>query len=276
MIELERIESLTNSKIKLAAKLHTNKYRKEENLFVAEGVRLVEMAAQSDWPMEFALISDSAMENQRAVAVVEQLQKKDCHVYQVSDQIYNKAADTVTPQGLLLVMGFRIFTWQEILKSNTDKASAPLIAVLDGVQDPGNAGNIIRTADALGCSGVVCLEGTADIFADKVVRASMGSIFNIPVMTGITPEELRDVCQDNEVALIATAVDDTAVRHYLADYVSPCAIVFGNEGNGVSQRMLEEADQKVYIPMTGKAESLNVSAAAAILLYEAFRKRSIL
>ena len=276
MIELERIESLTNSKIKLAAKLHTNKYRKEENLFVAEGVRLVEMAAQSDWPVEFALISDSAMKSQRAVAVVEQLQKKDCHVYQVSDQIYNKAADTVTPQGLLLVMGFRIFTWQEILKSNTDKASAPLIAVLDGVQDPGNAGNIIRTADALGCSGVVCLEGTADIFADKVVRASMGSIFNIPVMTGITPEELRDVCQDNEVALIATAVDDTAVRHYLADYVSPCAIVFGNEGNGVSQRMLEEADQKVYIPMTGKAESLNVSAAAAILLYEAFRKRSIL
>ena len=276
MIELERIESLTNSKIKLAAKLHTNKYRKAENLFVAEGVRLVEMAAQSDWPMEFALISDSAMENPRAVAVVEQLQEKGCPVYQVSDQLYDKAADTVTPQGLLLVMGFRIFTWQEILKSNNDDASAPLIAVLDGVQDPGNAGNIIRTADALGCSGVVCLEGTADIFADKVVRASMGSIFNIPVMTGITPEELRDVCQDNEVALIATAVDDTAVRHYLADYVSPCAIVFGNEGNGVSQKMLEEADQKVYIPMTGKAESLNVSAAAAILLYEAFRKRSIL
>ncbi|WP_027406589.1 RNA methyltransferase [Anaerovibrio sp. RM50] len=276
MIELERIESLTNSKIKLAAKLHTNKYRKSENLFVAEGVRLVEMAAQSDWPMEFALISDSATENQRAVAVVEQLQNRGCPVYQVSDQIYDKAADTVTPQGLLLVMGFRIFTWQEILKSNTDEASAPLIAVLDGVQDPGNAGNIIRTADALGCSGVVCLEGTADIFADKVVRSSMGSIFNIPVMTGVQPEELRDVCQDNEVALIATAVDDTAVRHYLADYVSPCAIIFGNEGNGVSQKMLEEADQKVFIPMTGKAESLNVSAAAAILLYEAFRKRSIL
>ncbi|WP_275040363.1 RNA methyltransferase substrate-binding domain-containing protein, partial [Anaerovibrio lipolyticus] len=114
MIELERIESLTNSKIKLAAKLHTNKYRKAENLFVAEGVRLVEMAAQSDWPMEFALISDSAMENPRAVAVVEQLQEKGCPVYQVSDQLYDKAADTVTPQGLLLVMGFRIFTWQEI------------------------------------------------------------------------------------------------------------------------------------------------------------------
>ena len=81
MIELERIESLTNSKIKLAAKLHTNKYRKAENLFVAEGVRLVEMAAQSDWPMEFALISDSAMENPRAVAVVEQLQEKGCPVY---------------------------------------------------------------------------------------------------------------------------------------------------------------------------------------------------
>ncbi|ORU00210.1 rRNA methylase [Anaerovibrio sp. JC8] len=276
MLDLERIESSSNAKIKLAAKLHTNKYRKAENLFVAEGVRLVEMAAQSDWPMEFGLISDSALENLRAVAVVEQLQEKGCPVYLVSDQLYNKAADTVTPQGLMLVMGFRIFTWQEILKLNNEDAAAPLIAVLDGVQDPGNAGNIIRTADALGCSGVVCMEGTTDIFADKVVRSSMGSIFNIPVMTGIHPEELLDVCHDNEVALIATALDETAVRHYLADYVSPCAIIFGNEGNGVSTRMLEDSDQKVFIPMTGKAESLNVSAAAAILLYEAFRKRSIL
>lgn len=276
MLELERIESITNSKIKLAAKLHTNKYRKAENLFVAEGVRLVEMAAQSGWPMEYGLISDSAMNNPRAVAVVEQLMEKGCPVYQVNDQLYDKATDTVTPQGLLLVLGYRIFTWQEVLNSNNGDGSAPLIAVMDAVQDPGNAGNIIRTADAMGCSGVVCLEGTTDIFADKVVRSSMGSIFNIPVMTGVNPDELMDVCHDNEVTLVATAVDETAIRHYLADYVSPCAIIFGNEGNGVSEKMLTESDQRVFIPMTGKAESLNVSAAAAILLYEAFRKRSIL
>ncbi|MCR5175707.1 MAG: RNA methyltransferase [Anaerovibrio sp.] len=276
MLAIERIESTSNSKIKLAAKLHSPKHRKAENMFVAEGVRLAEMAARSEWPVEFALISDSAVNNPRAVAIVEVLQEKGCPVYQVSDQLYGKAADTVTPQGLLLVMSLRIFTWQEMLKVNEEETVAPLIVVLDGVQDPGNAGNIIRTAEALGCSGIVCLEGTTDIFADKVVRSSMGSLFNIPVMTGVSPYELLDVCHENEVPLIATAVDDTAVRHYLADYVSPCAIIFGNEGNGVSAQLLHEVDQKVYIPMSGKAESLNVSAAVAILLYEAFRQRSIL
>ena len=274
MAELERIESLANSKIKLAAKLHSSAHRKAENMFVAEGVRLAEMAIQSEWPVEYALISDSAVGNERAMAAVRLLQDRDCSVYQVDDKLYAKAADTVTPQGLLLVMRPRIFSWRELLRSKD--GSAPLLAVLEGVQDPGNVGTIIRTAEALGCSGVVCMENTADIFSDKVVRSSMGAVFNLPIITNVHHEELLEVCHDNELSLVATVLDETAIRHYLADYVSPCAIVFGNEGNGVSDNMLQDADKKVYIPMSGQAESLNVSAAVAILLYEAFRQRSIL
>lgn len=274
MLNLDRIESMDNSKIKLAAKLSQGKHRRDENLFVAEGIRLIEMAADADWPLEFALLSDSCSANQRAAAVVTKLREKGCPVYQVPNKVYNKAADTVTPQGLLLVMGYRIYTWQEVLHSNGDAAS--LIAVLDHVQDPGNAGTIIRTADASGCTGVVCLEGTTDIFSSKAVRSSMGSLFNLPIITEVSPEDLVDVCHANDVILTATALDDQAIRHYSADYVSPVAIVFGNEGNGVSQQMLQASDKTVYIPMAGKAESLNVSAAAAIMLYEAFRQRSIL
>ena len=274
MAELERIESLANAKIKLAAKLHSSTHRKTENMFVAEGIRLAEMALKAEWPVEYALISDTATENERAMAIVTALQERECSVYQVDDRVYDKAADTVTPQGLLLVVRNRIFSWQELLRSK--EGAAPLIVVLDGIQDPGNAGTIIRTAEALGCTGIVCMENTVDVFSDKVVRASMGAVFNIPIITNAHHEEVIDVCHDNEVSLVATALEETAIRHYLADYVSPCAIVFGNEGNGVSDRMLTDADQKVYIPMSGQAESLNVSAAVAILLYEAYRQRSIL
>lgn len=274
MTNLDRIESMDNSKIKLAAKLSQGKHRRDENLFVAEGIRLVEMAAESDWPLEFALISDSCSANERAQSVVEKLLEKGCPVYQVPDKVYNKAADTVTPQGLLLVMGYRIYTWQEVLHSNSDDAT--LIAVLDHVQDPGNAGTIIRTADASGCTGVVCLEGTTDIFSGKAVRSSMGSLFNLPIITDVSPEDFVDICHANDVVVTATALDDQAIRPFMVDYVSPVAIVFGNEGNGISPQMLQAADKTVFIPMVGKAESLNVASAAAIMLYEALRQRSIL
>lgn len=274
MKNLERIESNANAKIKLVSKLHAHKYRKEESLFVAEGVRLVEMALAARWPMRFAFVSDNALKNLRVVKAVELLQDRECPVYQLDGDLYSKASDTVNGQGLLLVMGQRLFTWREVL--SCPRGDAPLLAVLDGIQDPGNAGTIIRTADALGCTGVVCLEGTVDMFSDKVVRSSMGSIFNIPFLDNVSRSAFIDACHDNELNMIATALDKLALKHYLAEYNSPTAIVFGNEGNGISAEILEAASSKVYIPMSGKAESLNVASAAAIVLYEASRQRAIL
>lgn len=274
MKKLERIESSANAKLKLAAKLHTGKYRREEGLFVAEGVRLAEMAVKAAWPVQFALVSDSAAANPWVAAVVEALQERECPVYQMDKALYDKASDTVNGQGLLLVMKKRLFTWQEVL--HCPRGDAPLLAVLDGIQDPGNAGTIIRTADALGCSGVVCLEGTVDLFSDKVVRSSMGSIFNIPFLDNVAREIFIDACHDNEMNMIATALDKLALKHYLAEYNSPTAIVFGNEGSGISPEIMAAASSRVYIPMSGKAESLNVASAAAIVLYEANRQRAIL
>lgn len=274
MEELERIESSSNSKLKLVGKLHSHKYRKEENLFVADGVRLAEMAIQAQWPIKFALVAAESLANARIAKAVEELQQRKCPVYQLAQELYAKVSDTVNGQGLLLVMGQRIFTWQELLTGR--EGEAPLLAVLDGIQDPGNAGNIVRTADALGCTGVVCLTGTVDLFSDKVVRASMGSIFNIPFLDNVSRSAFVDACHDNDVIMVATALDQLSMKHYLAEYNSPTAIVFGNEGNGVSREMLEAVDRKVYIPMSGKAESLNVASAAAIVLYEANRQRAIL
>lgn len=274
MEKLERIESGANAKLKLAAKLHAGKYRREEGLFVAEGVRLAEMAVKAEWPVNFAFVSDSAAADARVIKVVEALQRRSCPVYQMDKTLYNKASATVNGQGLLLVMGKRLFTWREVLKC--PGGNAPLLAVLDGIQDPGNAGTIIRTADALGCTGVVCLEGTVDLFSDKVVRSSMGSIFNIPFLDNVSREVFIDTCHDNEMNMLATALDKLALKHYLVEYNSPTAVVFGNEGSGISAEIMEAASSRIYIPMSGRAESLNVASAAAIVLYEANRQRAIL
>ena len=115
MKELERIESSANSKLKQVNKLHNHKYRKEENLFVADGIRLAEMAIQAQWPVKFALAATESLNNPRVIKAVEELQERKCPVYELSQDLYSKVSDTVNGQGLLLVMGQRLFTWQEVL-----------------------------------------------------------------------------------------------------------------------------------------------------------------
>ena len=146
------------------------------------------------------------------------------------------------------------------------------LAVLDKIQDPGNAGTIIRTADAVGCTGIVALEGTVDLFSDKTVRSSMGSLFHLPIVARATHEDLFSYMRENRISCFASMLDKTAVPYFSVDYRPPVAVVFGNEGNGVSAEMGERMPH-VYIPMVGKTESLNVGTAAAIILYEAFRQR---
>ena len=179
-----------------------------------------------------------------------------------------KAAATVTPQGLLIVMKRRLTTLEELPKMR----EPALWAVLDGVQDPGNAGTILRTADAVGATAIITLTETVDVFSDKAVRATMGSLFYRPSVAGVTAAEFIRFSQAQEVQLFAAALDKTAKPYFMVDYRLPTAIVFGGEGGGVSPEILATA-QRIYIPMAGAAESLNVGVAAAVILYEALRQR---
>lgn len=267
---MERIDSSVNKKLKLVAKLHNGKYRKQENLFVAEGVRIAEMAVEADWKIKFSFVSDKALENPRVRNLLERLDRLGIPVYSMADSLYNKAADTENSQGLLLVMEPGLTTLDQVLAGR----AGGIFAVLDCVQDPGNAGTIIRTADAAGFDGVICLSGTVDVLSDKVVRSAMGSLFNIPVVAGVSSDEFLRGCQKYNVKTMVTALDQEAGSYFRADYRGGCALVFGNEGNGASAEIMMEADEKVFIPMAGRAESLNVSVAAAIVIYEAYRQRN--
>ena len=266
---MERIESSTNAKIKWAASLHLRKERERRGEFIAEGVRLTEEAAKADWPLLFCLATEEALDDPRVQSIVASLEARDCPVYLTSPAAYKKASATDTPQGILLVM-----KKTTVALPSLKTEEPPLLAIMDRIQDPGNAGTILRTADAAGCTGVVAMDGTVDLFSDKTVRSAMGSLFHLPIVTQATYDELFSYLESRRISCFASALDKTATPFYSADYRKPSAIVFGNEGSGVSPEILDSLPH-IYIPMAGRTESLNVAASAAVILYEAFRQRQM-
>ena len=268
----EYISSATNKLIKEIASLRQRKYRDKLGMFLAEGVRLVEECATAGWPVKVCIYTEEAAGRERAKAVIERLATTDCRMVVVSEDIYNKISDTEQPQGIMAVLKKRQFSIEQMLVS-TNKL--PLFVVLDGIQDPGNAGTIIRTADAAGCAGVIALKGSADIYAGKTVRATMGSLFHLPVMEGLSSAELLLNLKQANIKLLATSLQQSDV-YYQANFNCPVAIILGNEGQGISPELICEADAYLHIPLVGHAESLNVAVAAGIILYEAVRQRATL
>lgn len=264
----ECITSPQNSLIKQITALKQKKQRDELGLFALEGVRLCEDFAASDWQGEVVLFTDEAAAAPRVGQLLTKLADKGCRLVRVPENVYEKVTDTEKPQGVMVVAAKRHFTFADLFSSST----APLIAVLDGVQDPGNAGVLIRTADAAGCSGVILTRACADLFAAKTVRATMGSLFHLPIISGLSHSQLLAALKETAIPLAATALEAASVYH-AADLTGPLAIVFGNEGQGVSPELLTASSCRLVIPIYGKAESLNVSTAAAVLLFEAARQR---
>ena len=276
-VTMERIESLTNSKVKLAASLTKGKTRQQEKAFVTEGVRLCEealkAAEQGAWTIRFGLITPEQLASQRGAALAALADEMGIALYETPETVYKKAAQVVSPQGVLFVVNCCSCSPEEIVDRSRGTKKAPLIAVLDGVQDPGNVGTILRTAEAVGATGAILLPGTADVYGEKTVRASMGAIFRLPVVT-MTAAELLSFAEDNGLHLYATALDRKAKAHLAVNFEEPSMIVFGSEGSGVSKDILDDdITETIYIPMAGGAESFNVAQASAIVLYEALRQR---
>jgi len=246
---------------KLVRKLAQKKFRNELKLFTAEGLRLCEEVPPAQ--IEFGFYTRDFLSDERAKILVERL-KIFAPLEEILPSTMEKISDTQTPQGILLVVRQKFSAPKEVLTKK-------IIAVLDGVQDPGNVGTILRTAEAFNC-GVILLDGSAEIFNPKVVRSSMGAIFYLPIVK-ISREEFLSL---RGVEILATALDRTAEIYFEHDFTkNPVAIVFGSEANGVSKKILDVA-RKIFIPMNGRAESLNVATSAAIILSEAVRQSKIL
>lgn len=185
---------------------------------------------------------------------------------EVTDALMRKIAGTETPQGIAAIVSLPATTLDTL-----DLGGSPLLVVLDAVQDPGNLGTMIRTADAAGASAVFLLPGTCDHLSPKAVRATAGSVFNIPVVKTSEGQLVRWLRQ-HAVALAATAAD-AVTDIYGTDLRQPLALVFGNEAQGIRPSLRKAASLLLRIPILGNAESLNVAASLAITLYEAVRQR---
>lgn len=257
------ITNVQNPQVKGAAELKQKKYRQQQRCFLAEGLRTVEEAVNSK---AVKSIFYTAIEDDRTRQLLEKAAEKQLKLYCVTEQIMKKLADTENPQGIIAVCKMQDTTLENLL------ASGEMLLVLDRVGDPGNIGTMLRTADAAGIGGMVLLKGTADIYAPKTVRASMGSLFHVPVVDGIEEEEFVRIAQRAGYQLLVTSLEG-ADNLYKAKLNGRLAFVMGNEANGVTDSLLKAADKRVYIPMAGRAESLNVAMAAGIVMFEALRRK---
>ncbi len=256
------LTGLQNPQVKAAAELKQKKYRQQRGEFLAEGVRTAEEALAFKAAQ---LIFYTQTEDERTLNLLKQAAAQQIKLVCVSGQVMKKIADTETPQGVIAVCRRKEPALEQVL------AGGQLLLVLDRVGDPGNIGTMLRTADAAGVGGVVILQGSADIYAPKTVRASMGSVFHVPVISGLGEQEFVAAAKKAGYELLVTALDG-ADNLYQADLRGRLAFVMGNEAGGVSASLLREADKKVFIPMRGRAESLNVAMAAGIVMFEAMRR----
>lgn len=257
------ITGLQNPVVKAAAELKQKKYRQQQGLFLAEGLRTVEEAVRYG---RVQSIFYTAVEDERTRSVLEEAAAKNVKLICVSEGVMKKIADTEMPQGVLAVCEMPACSVEELL------ATGKMLLVLDRVGDPGNIGTMLRTADAAGLGGLVLLKGSADIYAPKTVRASMGSLFHLPVIGGVSEAEFISSARKAGYELLVTCLDG-ADNLYKADLRGRLAFVMGNEANGVTESLLAAADKRVFIPMQGRAESLNVAMAAGVVMFEALRQR---
>ena len=257
------ITSKNNQVYKLFQKLQTKKYRDKQELYLIEGENLIQEALS-----EGAIIQKTVISRSCAHRLKDTAEKLNGDVFVVEDSLFKNIAQTKTSQGVIAAVRRPVVSPEDIVGSG----GPGNFVVLDRLQDPGNIGTIIRTADAAGYDLVIAVKGTADVFSPKTVRAAAGSLFRIPVLFVDTEEELLRFTRAAGKKL--TAASPSGSRYYYEEDLSrDIALIVGNEGNGVSRSLMEKADMKSRIPMSGTIESLNASVAAAILMYETVRAK---
>lgn len=260
---MQVITSKENETVKTIKKLKDKKYRDETGLYIIEGTKMLEEAIEEKARIRKIIICEECLKAEDLEQkVLYEIAKYNC-IY-VNSKVFNSLTDVVAPQGIMAV----------IEKPNKDikiKYDQDIILALDGIQDPGNLGTILRTADSVNLKQIIVTKNTADSYNPKVVRSTMGAILRIKIIETDDLAKTLKEAKKNKFKIVATSLD-TNNSIYDIDY-NKKVIVIGNEANGVSKEIQELADNKVKIPMLGKTESLNASVATGIMLYEYVRQK---
>lgn len=254
------IASLGNAQIKnIKLLLDKSKVRKEQKLFVAEGIKMFLEAPV--YMVEKVYVSTSFLNRTIHRSKIEKLPFE-----QVTDEVYQKMSDTKTPQGIMTVLKQPVYQEKDLFSMEGGR-----FLVLNGIQDPGNLGTMVRTGEGAGISGIVMDRNTVDIFSPKVIRATMGSIYRVPFL--YTEDLCKSLVSMRNLGITLYAAHLKGEKSYTEEeYKGAVAFLIGNEGNGLSDEVAQMADIYLRIPMHGKVESLNAGVSAALFMYEADRQ----
>lgn len=255
------ISSTSNPQVKRLVQLQKkSKARNEENVFIVEGIRM--FAEVPKKRVEKVYISESLYNKKK-----QDLDLNEMSFEILSDSVFQHVSDTKTPQGILCVVKQKHYNIEDLLKIEN-----PHFMVLDNLQDPGNLGTIVRTAEGAGVDAVFLSKESVDIFNPKTIRSTMGSIYRMPVVYVDDLLELLDVFQKKGIKSYAAHLEGKN-SYDQESYVGGTAILIGNEGNGLRDEVSQKADIWVQIPMKGQVESLNAAIAASVLMFEVARQR---
>lgn len=256
------VVSTKNQYVKMARQLSTRQGRDKSHAFLVEGVRAVSEVLE--WGKAQAILFDvDQLEREAMQGLVDRARQQDLETIVLEHSLFETMVATQTPQGVMAIV-------PDIAVGAEVCVRSQLVVISDGLQDPGNIGTLIRLADAVGADAFIATRGSVDIYNPKVVRSTMGSLFHLNMVRDVDSSDLVTQLQQWGYTIVAADADGEQT-HFDYHYTFPLAVVFGNEGAGLSAEWKGHADL-VRIPMPGRAESLNVAIAAGILLYEVVRQ----
>lgn len=258
------IKSTKNDRVKYIKSLSQRKNRWKEKRFAIEGIRAVMQMVENTEDVKEIYYSERVKELYQGDEVLELAENKGIELTEVSEEVFNMLTDTESPQYILALVEFRLYELEEVISKGRK------FILLDRIQDPGNLGTIIRTAEAMGFNGVIIIKGTADIYNSKVLRSTMG--VELPAVHFDSAEEAIGKLKENGVKIVSTSLEAEKMP-YEADLSDNIAIVIGNEARGISDEIEKNSDELIKIPMLGNAESLNAAVASSMIMYESLRQK---
>jgi RNA methyltransferase, TrmH family len=275
------ITSLQNPRVKDAVRLRDRRHREKQGRILIDGARELSRAIRGGVKLIEAFICEPLCQGDDAHRLLDTLPQCGGEVWQVSEPVFERLAFGQRAEGVLGVAEMPKPTLADLsigwggssTVTPTTRSTSPLLAVIEGVEKPGNVGAVLRTADAAGLSGVIVADGRTDLYNPNAIRASLGTIFTMPVCEA----ESRDMLawlRERDFAIVAARVDGSA-PYTEVDYHGPTAIILGSEAAGLSPIWTGDDVRTVHLPMLGAADSLNVSVTAAVLFYEALRQRCL-
>lgn len=262
------LTSLQNEHVKHVVALQKRKARKEYGEFLIEGWRFVEEAIRREAEIHQIYVCPEKTKKFWP-SLWEVLSERKIPILEVDDKVLRKMSETEEPQGILAIVGSKNLSWGDL-----DIDSQTMLLIVDGIQDPGNLGTILRTALAAGIDQVCLTTGTVDLYNPKVLRSTMGTVFALKVLTDCLPEQVVEFAESKGLNILTADIDGEPL--YETGFSLPLALVVGNEGNGPSKIFRSSELTQVTLPMSNEVESLNVAIATGIILYEIARRKGLL